>query len=443
MGIAVSGRRTPLSGGAVLASAALIALTATAPAQAAGTGPDLGVGALTPVTGIAPGGTFGLPVSVLNKGTEEVPKVYLSYSFSVGLETAETYSNCVYFRVNSYDERPERNEALCTLDQPLKPGVLYGTEKPLGLKAGADALYDRAGYSVSADEPAPDDGGESEHVPGTGAPLKLVERGEATEADRAAHPDSSVGADVTAVNTADFALTGAELKGTVGDKVTAQVKFTNKGPAWVMGERDTSVTTVDVRIPAGVTVTKANGFCTPVTKTHYTCGTSQSWVKPADGATYPFVLRIDKAVGRTTGKVSFAGPARPFDKNAANDTAEIVVETGEPATTGGTASTGGSGTSGGSASSGGSTGSDGGTGSTGGSTSGSSGSTATGGTTGSDSTTSGSGSTTGGTTPQTGGNLAATGSDSTLPVAGAAGAAVLAGAGLFYAMRRRTAARKG
>ncbi|MDT0550844.1 peptidase, partial [Streptomyces sp. DSM 41529] len=157
--------------------------------------------------------------------------------------------------------------------------------KPLGLKAGADALYDRAGYSVSADEPAPDDGGESAHVPGTGAPLKLVERGEATEADRAAHPDSSVGADVTAVNTADFALTGAELKGTVGDKVTAQVKFTNKGPAWVMGERDTSVTTVDVRIPAGVTVTKANGFCTPVTKTHYTCGTSQSWVKPADGAT--------------------------------------------------------------------------------------------------------------------------------------------------------------
>ncbi|MYR97004.1 MULTISPECIES: LPXTG cell wall anchor domain-containing protein [unclassified Streptomyces] len=435
MGNAVSGRRTLLSGTAALAAVTLIALGA-APALADETEPDLGVGGLAPVTGIAPGDGFGLPVSVLNKGTETVPKVYLTYSFSPGVESAETYSNCVYFRVNSYDERPERNRAVCTVDQPLKPGVLYGTEKPLGLKAGASALYDNAGYGVSVDEPAPDDGGESDHVPGTGAPLKLVERGEATETDRAAHAQPSVRTDVTADSTADFALTGAELKGKVGDKVTAQVKFANKGPAWVQGELDTSVTTVDVRIPAGTSVVKANGFCSKVTATHYTCGTSQSWVHPADGETYPFVLRIDKAVGRTTGKVSFSGQARPFDRNAANDTAEIVVETGEASSTGGTASTGGSGNGG--------SDSDGGTTATGGTTSGSSGST-TGGdpaTTGS-ATTSAGGSTTGGTTPQTGGSLAATGSDSTLPLAGLAGAAVLAGGGLFHAMRRRTAARNG
>jgi len=431
MGIAVSGRRTLLSGTAALAAVALIAL-GSAPAQADGTEPDLGVRGLTPVTGIAPGSGFGLPVSFLNKGTEELPKAYVTYSFSSGLATAETYSNCLYSTIGSYDEMPERHRAVCTVDQPLKPGVLYGTEKPIGLKAGQNALYDELSLGLWASEPGPDDGGETDPVPGTGAPLKLVERGEATEADRAAHAESGARTDVTAVNTADYALTGAELKGKVGDKVTALLKFTNEGPAWVYRELGTGAASVDVRIPAGTTVTKGNGYCSKVTTTHYRCGTSQSWVDEEGGETYSFVLRIDKAVGRTTGKVSFGGKSRPFDKNAANDTAEIVVETGK-ASSGGTTSTGGSGSSGGS---------DGGTGSTGGSASGSSGSTGGDdtGTTGS-STTSGSGSTTGGTTPQTGGDLAATGSDSTLPVAGAAGAALLAGGGLFYAMRRRTAAR--
>ncbi|MFF7251924.1 hypothetical protein [Streptomyces microflavus] len=243
-------------------------------------------------------------------------------------------------------------------------------------------------------------------MPGTGAPLTLVERGEATEADRAAHAESGSWTDVTAVNTADYALTGSELKGEVGDKVTAQVKFTNKGPAWVYREPGTGAASVDVRIPAGTTVTKADGYCSKVTKTHYRCGTSQSWVDEEGGETYPFVLRIDKAVGRTTGKVSFGGQSRHFDRNPANDTAEFVVETGKAGSTGGT-------TSGGSANGG----SDGGTGSTRGS-SGSTGGGSTDTTGGSGSATSGGGSTAGGATPQTGG-------------------------GLFYAMRRRTAARNG
>lgn len=135
MGNAVSGRRTLLSGTAVLAAVALIAL-GSALAQADETEPDLGVRGLTPVTGITPGSGFGLPVSLLNKGTEELPKAYVTYSFSSGLATAETYSNCLYSTIGSYDEMPERHRAVCTVDQPLKPGVLYGTEKPIGLKAG-------------------------------------------------------------------------------------------------------------------------------------------------------------------------------------------------------------------------------------------------------------------------------------------------------------------
>lgn len=165
------------------------------------------------------------------------------------------------------------------------------------------------------------------------------------------------------------------------------------------------MTTVDVRIPKGTSVVKAHGYCDAVTKTHYTCGTSQSWVDVDGGESYPFVLRIDKAVGRTTGEVSFSGQERPFDRNAANDTAQIVIDTGKGSdtsgSTGSTGGTGGSSSTGGSGSTGstGSTSTTGGTGATGGSAD-----------TG--------GSTTGGATPQTtgGGNLAATGSDSTAPL---------------------------
>lgn len=107
------------------------------------------------------------------------------------------------------------------------------------------------------------------------------------------------------------------------------------------------------------------------------------------GESHPFVLRIDKAVGRTTGEVSFSGQERPFDRNAANDTAQIVIDTGKGSDTSG--SSGSTGGTGGSSSTGGA-GSSGSTGSTS-STGGTGTSTDTG------------GSTTGGATPQTGGIL--------------------------------------
>ncbi|SCF95705.1 LPXTG-motif cell wall anchor domain-containing protein [Streptomyces sp. Ncost-T6T-2b] len=191
------------------------------------------------------------------------------------------------------------------------------------------------------------------------------------------------------------------------------------------------MTHVDIRIPKGTSVVKPHGFCDAVTKTHYRCGTSQSWVDVNHGESYDFVLRIDKAVGRTTGEVSFTGQERPFDRNAENDTAQIVIDTGEDegtagssgsndstGGTGGTSSTGGSGSTGSTGSTGGTTGSSGGSADTGGST-------------------------TGGATPQTGGNLAATGSDSTGPLIGMAAAAVAAGGGILWAVRRRSAAQGG
>ncbi|MGW4177369.1 LAETG motif-containing sortase-dependent surface protein [Streptomyces rubiginosohelvolus] len=426
MRIAPSRSRTLRGGTAAVAAAALVALGAV-PALAADPEPDLGVGTIAPVKGVQPGSSFSTPLTFLNKGTEEVPSAWVTYSVSPGLKAEETNKNCTYYTVGSYDEMPASNVASCKIDQPLKPGVVYGTAKPVPLKALDSAFRDDLRVSIGVHEPGPDDGGSTEPVPGTGDPLTLVEKGPATDADRTNHPEAYARADVTAANTADFALTGDEKRGKAGEKVTATVKFANKGPARVQGLPDESVTTVDIHIPKGTSVVKPYDFCEAITKTHYRCGTSQSWVDVNGGESYPFVLRIDKAVGRTTGEVSFTGQERPFDRNAGNDTAQIVIDTGKDEGTAGSSGSGGSsGATGGSSSTGGS---------------GSTGSTST---TGSTGTSGGSadtgGSTTGGATPQTGGNLAATGSDSTGPLIGMAAAAVAAGGGILWAVRRRSAA---
>ncbi|MEV1044849.1 peptidase [Streptomyces sp. NPDC049916] len=425
MRIAPPSRRTSTGSAAAVTAAALVALGA-APASAAGPEPDLGVGTIASVKGVQPGSSFSTPLTFLNKGTAPVTTTYVRYAVSPGLKADETYKNCMYYTVPSHDEMPEAQVASCKIDQPLEPDVVYRTAKPLALKARPTALHDDLRVAISTQDLSGDDEA-SDPVPGTGDPLTLEEQGPASPADRENHPESYATAEVTAANTADFALTGAELKGEVGDKVTAKVVFANRGPAWVRGPLDQSVTTVDVRIPKGTSVVKADGFCDKVTKTHYRCGTSQSWVDADGGEEYTFVLRVDQAVGAATGEVSFTGPERPFDRNAANDTARIVIDTGEETETSTSGSPDGApdGTATEGSGSTGSTGSSGGTDTSGGSA-------ATGGS-----------AVTGGSDPrpQSGGSLAATGTEYAGPAGGMAAAAVAAGGGIVWAVRRRSATR--
>ncbi len=157
----------------------------------------------------------------------------MTYAVPPGLKADETYKNCTYYTVPSYDEMPASNVASCKIEQPLKPGVVYRTAKPVSLKALGSAFREDLRVTIGTDAPDPGDGGSSEPVPGTGDPLTLVEKNPATDADRQNHPGPVAKAKVDVANTADFALTGTEAKGKVGDKVTATVKFANKGPARV------------------------------------------------------------------------------------------------------------------------------------------------------------------------------------------------------------------
>ncbi|MGW2716824.1 hypothetical protein [Streptomyces sp. NPDC001492] len=411
-----------------LGALALIALGAAPAVADDGSGAVLTLGVIDPITGVKPGGAVEVPATFTNSGSAAIDKVYLSYSVTRGLSHTELPSNCLRYEVVSFDEEPSKSIAVCEFDQTVKTGVVYAPEKPLTLKAQDHALYDRLRVTVDTDDPAPGDGA-SAPVRGTAPAVKLAEQPDATAAHPGHGPHPSWDAQdvkVTADNTADFQVTGARLKGKVGDTVALTVKFTNAGPGWVLRDGDIPVTKVRIRMPAGTTVAKAHDYCDKVATGSYECGTSESWEDEGKGETYTFKLKIDKAVPGAKGSVALAGASRPFDKNKANDTADIALDvTGSGASTGGsgsTTSTGGSGTG----STGGS-GSAGGSGSTGGSTS------------------TGGGSATGGTSTLSsagGGDLASTGSGATLPLAGAAAAALAVGTGAVVVARHRRAARR-
>ncbi|MFF1814203.1 hypothetical protein ACFVXW_34755 [Streptomyces sp. NPDC058251] len=414
----------------------LIALGA-GPALADDAAPGLTLGRIAPIDGVKPGSSFEVPVTFTNTGTEAVDKIWLSYSVTRGLGHTELPSNCVRYEVASFDEAPSSSDAVCEFDQTVKPGVVYSPEKPLSLKALDHALYDDLRVVVSTYENGPGDGA-SQPVRGTGPAVKLVERPDAAPAGAgsSAHPDwDAAEVAVTAANTADFQVTAGRLKGRVGDTVPLKVTFTNAGPAWVLRDLGTPVTQVLIKMPAGTTVTKGNGFCDSVAAGRYACGTSQSWVDEGDGETYTFKLKINKVVSGAKGSVALAGEPRPFDKNKANDTTDILLDTAGGGSTGGDNSTGGDG----STSSTGGTGSTGSTGSTGGSGTSSAGSSGSAG----GSTTAGDSSTTGssGTSTSTDGDLASTGSGSALPIAAAAAGALAAGTGAVLMVRRRAARR--
>ena len=428
---ALPGPRALRQTAGAVGAVALIALGAT-PAGAAAPGPGLVLGKIAPIEGVRPGSEFQVPASFTNTGTAALGKVWMSYSVTRGLGHTEVPANCLRYEVPSFDEAPSSSDVVCEFDQTVEPGIVYAPDRPLTLKALDRALYDRLTVLVATYDPAFTDAGPAP-VRGTGPAVKLVEQPDATPAapGSAQHDqwDSAI-VKVTAKNSADFQVTGARLTGRVGDTVPLAVKFTNAGPGWVMRDLDTPVTRVLIKMPAGTSVTKADGFCKSVGPGTYDCGTGEPWVDEGSTGTYEFKLKINKAVSEARGSVALAGEPRPFDTDKSNDTADILLDvTGGGSTGGGgsTTSTGGSGT--------GSTGgSDSGSGSASGSASGSGSSSGSG----SASSAAGGTSTTGTSgSSSTGGDLASTGSGAVLPLAAAAAGAVVLGTGAVLVVRRR------
>ncbi|MEU9736635.1 hypothetical protein [Streptomyces sp. NPDC048002] len=409
-------RRVRRTAAAALGAGALLALAAAPAAFGEEAAPELVVGGVGPIDGLKPGGGFDVPVTVANKGTVAAEKVWVSHSVTRGLDYAEVPSNCRVQHVRSYDEMPERWWAVCAFDQAMEPGSVYRLDQPLRVTALDRALYDELGVRASEVDPGADENGETP-VQGTAPAVKLVEAQPGSEGSA-----RIVFVPVTTVNTADYQVTGAALKGNVGDTVTMKATFLNAGPAWVKHREGDRSVSVRITLPEGTSVIKRGQFCRAEGEV-YVCGMRSHY--EGAGETYTFQLKIDKRVAGAKGSVALSSESRPFDPNKDNDRADITLEVADDGTTG---STGGSG------------GSTGGTsGSTGGSTEGSDGSTGGGGTSGSSG-----GSSTGGGTGSTadGGDLATTGS-SALPLAGVAAAATVVGAATVVIVRRGKASRLG
>lgn len=382
-------RRASRATVAALGAAGLIGLAAAPAAFADQTAPELVIGGVKPFVGVKPGSTFDVSAVVSNKGTGTAEKVWVTYAVTRGLDLAEVPSNCWTQRVRPYDEMPERLTAVCGFDQTVEPGVAYTTDRPFRVTALDRAFQEELRLRVGADEPGADDNG-SEPVTGSAPALKLVER-----------PTGGVGSTqvvdvpVTAVNTADYQVTGAALKGRVGDTVPMKVEFHNAGPAWVMPRPGDKPVSVVITPPAGTSVVKTAAFCQAEGQAYH-CGMRAPALNEDGQETYTFQLKIDKRVAHAKGSVALSTETRPFDPDKTNDKAAITLDV----------------TGGGS------------TGSTGGSSEGSSGGS-----------TGGSGGSIGGSSSP-GGSLAATGS-SALPVEGVAAAAVVTGAGMLVVVRRR------
>lgn len=412
-------RRVSRSAVATLGAAGLVALGAAPAAVGDEAPPSLALGDIKPITGVKPGSPVDLPVTVVNNGTTTVEKVWIKYTATQGLAFPEVPSNCQKQYVGAYDEMPERWIAICAFDEAVKPGVAYTPQKPFAVKAEKHAFDDEMWVSVTDYEPSPDEN--STPFPGTAPEIELIESptGGAGSADRFRVP-------VTSVNTADYEVTGAALRGKPGDTVTMKVTFTNTGPGWVWSKPGTPSTSVLVTLPAGTSVVKPDFYCKAKGKV-YNCVLTTVPQEHLETATFTFKLKIDKKVAGAKGSVALSNRKLPFDPDKTNDTAPITLEVtgGEAGSTGGTTGgpDGGSGSTGGSGPS------------TGGSTGGSSGgSTGSPGSTGDPSSAGGAG------TATTGGNLASTGSSSaTLPIGVAAAAAVVMGAGTVLVVRRRRA----
>ncbi|WP_328538206.1 hypothetical protein [Streptomyces sp. NBC_00344] len=334
-------RALRVAAGAASAAGLVGALTAV-PAAGAGraaAGPDLVIAEHAPVSGVRPGSSTGMSFAVKNRGDAPATRVVLYLNGSQGLAFAERYTNCAYEDTPAQDEGPAQVNAVCAVGQTLEPGAVYAPEKPVGLHILDRALYERFGVNAQADSPSFPGG--TGRAAGTGPVLRLVEQQPPADPG-AVHGDYGLSVPITADSSADFALTGARLRGKRGATVTAGVTFANRGPAWVANDVSSPIGVFDVRLPPGTRVTGAPDFCRPAgaggakgrsatgSGSVYRCTTPYDYADAHSERAYPFRLRIDRVVRNATGTVAFVrGDHRwgtlPFDRNPADNTAEIVV----------------------------------------------------------------------------------------------------------------------
>ena len=276
-----------------------------------GSGPDLGLVRPDKLVGVRPGSSLTAPFAVTNTGNEPAHGFSVRMWATYGLEFATKYPQCAYTPTGGEGEAAPMTVVTCAFDTVIAPGATAELPAPLKLDVADHALYELLGYSVE---------------PGAGATDIQTD-------------DNSVAWPIEVVNTADFAVRGDTVRGKAGSKVTATLRFLNRGPAWVghVGSGDPAAV-VSFYVPKGTAATAVPDLCEPRTleggsleerlgAPRYDCYLPL-WVKQDSKTVLPFQLTINRVVPGVTGKIVAHpdwGPSFPFDPKPRNNTAQVVV----------------------------------------------------------------------------------------------------------------------
>jgi LPXTG-motif cell wall-anchored protein len=308
-----------------------------------GEGVDLAGFNNTQASEVAAGAAVDTGLKVANTGTKTAHGVVLVLlGWDPSLVEARGFRNCSYGVLTT-----------CTFDDDLAPGTTYELSSPMRLKIPADAAagsrarvfgswYEKPDFvnlfiGISGDGPS---GLPSTDGTGPEVHLRPVAKPAVTPG-KDAEPDNNVllnEVTVTGGEKPDEAAVGATVTGAVGEKVAAKVGFVNNGPGtlyhWTFGNTDV---VTEVKVPAGLTVIKADKFCLPVAVDDYVCFTSGKYTaaKPSTKAkastVYDFTFKVKSA--STAGTVVINGDELSgryeLDRSAGDDTAALKVELGE------------------------------------------------------------------------------------------------------------------
>ncbi|MFE2168552.1 hypothetical protein ACFXB3_26375 [Streptomyces sp. NPDC059447] len=284
---------------------------------------------------MVPGRTQALPLVFSNKGTEAVPGVSLRLRSTRGIGFVERYDNCTYSSVPG-------DYVTCAIEGEIKPGATYETVEPTTVKAGSNGLFEWLDYAVVERDTGAKPAGTS-GASATGKKLTIRERAAKPSARSVVElnpADNSRELAIRVQNTADLAATPISLKGKKGEKVKADVKVRNNGPAGVNLRPEADEVTVDIRVPAGAKVTRVPMECNAsnpdgsyrselLGAPRYECplrGTYENFE-----ASFVFDMTIEEVVQDATGWVGYGLPgakgvsAPAWDPKKDNNTAAFVI----------------------------------------------------------------------------------------------------------------------
>jgi hypothetical protein len=284
---------------------------------------------------LAPGKSATLPVVIHNTGNKAADGIGVVLVGEPFIEFPAKYTNCsavveVYGVVCTFEQQTVEPDQIFTLTDktPLKVKVAADAPGPGQYFAG---VYAVALNDLDLDDLGLDESAAKKKAGATELGLEPVmqvgnvDENELNDWDNAASFLISV-----SKNPADSVAVGGTFAGGIGDSRTVKVGVRNDGPAATLGPLQGWVTLVEVTMPKGVDVTKADPYCEPDGDHTYLCVSVENLHK-GEKALFSFTAKIK---GKSEpGSVTVDGGDQ--DLKASNDTAELAVKVDTSGTGGG------------------------------------------------------------------------------------------------------------